>query len=46
MRAVLIKDEKGPVDNLYIGETATPVVKSQEVQVKVRAAEPHAPLTS
>jgi hypothetical protein len=38
MRAILIKDGKGPVDNLYIGETATPVVKSQEVQVKVRTA--------
>ncbi|KAH9987109.1 quinone oxidoreductase [Russula vinacea] len=37
MRAILIKDGKGPVDNLYIGETATPVVKSQEVQVKITA---------
>lgn len=36
MRAILIKDGKGPVENLYIGETATPVVKSQEVLVKVR----------
>jgi hypothetical protein len=48
MRAILIKDGKGPVENLYIGETATPVVKSQEVLVKVRTAElrTYAPLTS
>ena len=49
MRAILIKDGKGPVENLYIGETATPVVKSQEVLVKVRAAKlraPYATLTS
>jgi NADPH:quinone reductase-like Zn-dependent oxidoreductase len=39
MRAILIKDGKGPVENLYIGETATPVVKSQEVLVKVRTTE-------
>lgn len=39
MRAVLIKDGKGPIENLYIGETATPVMKSKEVLVKVRTAE-------
>jgi hypothetical protein len=49
MRAILIKDGKGPIENLYIGETATPVVKSKEVLVKVRAAKlraPYATLTS
>lgn len=35
MRAVLIKDGKGPVENLYIGETSTPEVKATEVLVKV-----------
>ena len=39
MRAILIKDGKGPIENLYIGETATPAVKSGEVLVKVRTAE-------
>jgi hypothetical protein len=43
MRAILIKDGKGPIENLYIGETATPVVKSQEVLVKVRTVELGAP---
>lgn len=38
MRAILIKDGKGPIENLYIGETATPVVKSGEVLVKVRTS--------
>lgn len=38
MRAILIKDGKGTIDNLYMGETATPVVKSREVLVKVRTA--------
>lgn len=37
MRAILIKDGKGPIENLYIGETATPVVKSREVLVKITA---------
>jgi NADPH:quinone reductase-like Zn-dependent oxidoreductase len=50
MRAILIKDGKGPIENLYIGETATPAVKSGEVLVKVRTAELratyYAPLTS
>jgi len=49
MRAILIKDGKGPIENLYIGETATPAVKSREVLVKVRTAEfraTFAPLTS
>jgi hypothetical protein len=49
MRAILVKDGKGPIENLYIGETATPAVKSGEVLVKVRTHElrtTYAPLTS
>lgn len=37
MRAVLIKDGKGPIENLYIGDTERPVPKEGEVLVKVRA---------
>ncbi|EMD39659.1 hypothetical protein CERSUDRAFT_111964 [Gelatoporia subvermispora B] len=37
MRAVLIKDEKGPVENLYLGETEKPSPKPDEVLVKVKA---------
>lgn len=36
MRAVLVKDGKGPVENLYIGETEKPVLKPEEVLVKAR----------
>jgi NADPH:quinone reductase-like Zn-dependent oxidoreductase len=36
MRAVLIKDGKGPIENLYIGETPDPVLQQYEVLVKVR----------
>ena len=35
MRAVLVKDGKGPLTNLYIGETATPKPADGEVLVKV-----------
>jgi hypothetical protein len=35
MRAVLIRDEAGPVENLYIGETAKPIPAIGEVLVKV-----------
>jgi hypothetical protein len=35
MRAVLIKDGKGPAENLFIGEEATPEPNKGEVQVKV-----------
>lgn len=35
MRAVLVKDGKGPVENLYIGETTKPVPRPGEVVVKV-----------
>jgi len=37
MRAVLIKDGQGPIENLYIGDTAQPVPKHGEVLVKVVA---------
>lgn len=36
MRAVLIKDGKGPVENLYLGEAPKPSPKPSEVLVKVR----------
>lgn len=39
MRAVLIKDGKGPAENLYIGEEATPEPKEGQVQVRVRRSE-------
>jgi hypothetical protein len=35
MRAVLIKDGKGPVENLYLGEEATPEPEQGQVQVQV-----------
>jgi len=38
MRAVLIKDGKGPVENLYLGEEATPEPKEGQVQVQVRTS--------
>ncbi|CCM05738.1 uncharacterized protein FIBRA_07970 [Fibroporia radiculosa] len=37
MRAVLVKDGKGPVENLYLGEAPTPTPKEDEVLVKIRA---------
>ncbi|TFK39084.1 hypothetical protein BDQ12DRAFT_650794 [Crucibulum laeve] len=37
MRAVLIKDGQGPVENLYIGEAPTPSPKADEVLVKIKA---------
>jgi len=37
MRAVLIKDGKGPVENLYIGEAPKPTLGKGEVLVKIRA---------
>lgn len=36
MKCILIKDGKGPVENLYIGEEATPEPKQGEILVKVR----------
>ncbi|KAJ7637570.1 quinone oxidoreductase [Mycena polygramma] len=35
MRAVLIKDELGPAENLYIGEVETPAPRANEVLVKI-----------
>ncbi|KAG1822651.1 quinone oxidoreductase putative [Suillus subaureus] len=37
MRAVLIKDGQGPIENLYIGETDKPVPTRGEVLVKIVA---------
>ncbi|KAG6335615.1 hypothetical protein ID866_3472 [Astraeus odoratus] len=37
MRAVLIKDGQGPVENLYIGETEKPAPKEGQVLVKIVA---------
>jgi len=37
MRAVLIEGSKGPISNLYIGDTIKPSLKSGEVRVKVKA---------
>jgi putative PIG3 family NAD(P)H quinone oxidoreductase len=37
MRAILIKDSKGPISNLYLDDTPKPSLKSGEVCVKVKA---------
>ncbi|KAG6377191.1 putative quinone oxidoreductase [Boletus reticuloceps] len=37
MRAVLIKDGKGPIENLYVGLIERPVPKESEVLVKITA---------
>ncbi|KAK2465307.1 hypothetical protein APHAL10511_002661 [Amanita phalloides] len=37
MQAVLIKDEKGHADSLYIGEAPKPTIKAGEVLVKIKA---------
>ncbi|KAG5651859.1 hypothetical protein H0H81_007200, partial [Sphagnurus paluster] len=37
MRAILIKDQKGPVENLYLGEAPTPSPSTGEVLVKIKA---------
>jgi len=34
MRAVLIKDGEGPVENLYIGEAPKPTLGNGEVLIK------------
>jgi hypothetical protein len=44
MRAVLIKDGKGPIEHLFVGETQKPVLTSTQVLVKVRPADGHSPL--
>lgn len=35
MRAILIKDGKGPIENLYIGEAPEPVLEHGQLLVKV-----------
>ena len=35
MRAILIKNNKGPAENLYLGEAPKPELRSGEVIVKV-----------
>ncbi|KAF8558275.1 quinone oxidoreductase putative [Imleria badia] len=37
MRAVLIKDGKGPIENLYVGDTERPLPKEGQVLVKIAA---------
>ncbi|KAI0655565.1 quinone oxidoreductase [Cubamyces menziesii] len=37
MRAILVKDGKGPVDNLYLGEAPQPTPGAGQVLVKVKA---------
>ncbi|KAI0035216.1 hypothetical protein K488DRAFT_76778 [Vararia minispora EC-137] len=37
MRAVLVKDGKGPIENLYIGEVPEPALGDGDVKVKVKA---------
>ncbi|KAF8660722.1 hypothetical protein AX14_007346, partial [Amanita brunnescens Koide BX004] len=37
MRAVLIKDDSGSANDLYIGDAATPSLKSGEVLIKIKA---------
>ncbi|TFY63811.1 hypothetical protein EVJ58_g3028 [Rhodofomes roseus] len=36
MRAILVKDGKGPIENLFLGETEKPTAKQGEVLVKVK----------
>ncbi|SJL03375.1 related to NADPH quinone oxidoreductase homolog PIG3 [Armillaria ostoyae] len=37
MRAILIKDDKGPLENLYIGNVETPTPGERQLLVKVKA---------
>jgi len=36
MRAILIKDGKGPSENLYLGEAPTPTLRPTEVLIQAR----------
>jgi hypothetical protein len=36
MRAILIKDDKGPLENLYLGEAPTPTLRPAEVLIQAR----------
>lgn len=37
MRAVLVKDDKGPIENLYVGQVEKPVPKDGQVVVRIVA---------
>ncbi|KAA1476887.1 quinone oxidoreductase [Dentipellis sp. KUC8613] len=37
MRAVLIKDGKGPIENLFVGDTARPTAGANQVLVQIKA---------
>ncbi|KAK0459970.1 quinone oxidoreductase [Desarmillaria tabescens] len=37
MRAVLIKDDKGPLENLFIGNAETPTLGERQILVKIKA---------
>ncbi|KIK69975.1 hypothetical protein GYMLUDRAFT_34377 [Collybiopsis luxurians FD-317 M1] len=37
MRAILVKDGKGPIENLYLGEAAEPDLQPGQVLVKIKA---------
>lgn len=37
MQAVLIKDGKGPIENLYIGEVPKPIPQNGQILVKASA---------
>ena len=41
MRCILIKDGKGPAENLYLGEEETPEPKQGQVLVKIKVRERH-----
>lgn len=41
MRAVLIKDGKGPIENLYVGDIERPNPEEGQVLVKVSAPFDH-----
>lgn len=43
MRAVLIKNNKGPLDNLFIGDAETPAAAERQLLVKVRDLRPTRP---
>jgi len=45
MRCVLIKDGKGPADNLYLGEEETPEPNKGEVLVKIKVGDHKVDLT-
>lgn len=46
MRAVLIKDGKGPIENLYVGDIERPRPNEGQVLVKVSSPSDHLPLNT